>query len=515
MASAYVNSGSIINCYNDGRISTTYSAPAGGIVGANEHMDIFCCYNRGTIDTGKSHYGRGIGGTGNSPGSFTVDSCYYLKGSGDDPTYPGYYTYNLPSSVSINVTEMTDTAMKDGTLLTVLNVNGLAYVAGDDGYPVLYWEKESGDGTLNVTNPEGGTINTSATGTMSNGTVVYLTAKAQTGWNFRYFMLDQNQMTGDYVTVNGDTNVSAYMESSKAGVLRILPNAVCDITVKKNGLILVDGELQEVTGYPVAAGDSLYEGDRLLVTATLKDGVAPDDPNMDYKAAVGSANPYTYQFSYTGSEQEESSSPVYTVDERINAEEVSLTLAVVPETTLKLWKYIPDTSWYDGTKTSYTLTTPEQLAGLDSLVEAGKDFAGITILLGNDISLLNTDGTEGSRGWDGIGNTEKSFAGTFDGRGHRITDFNGTYAGLFATVVGDSSSDRAQIKDVSVYGTGTGQYASGIVGAAKNTLISGCNNYVVINAGSTYTAGILGKDNGGCLPEGWAVSSGICLRPDK
>ncbi len=499
VASAYVNSGSIINCYNDGKISTTYSAPAGGIVGANEHMDIYCCYNRGKIDTGKNHYGRGIGGTGNSPGSFTVDSCYYLKGSGDDTSYPGYYTYNLPASVSINVTEMTDATMKDGTLLSALNVNGIAYVTGDDGYPVLYWEKESGNGNLVVTNPEGGTISVSASGSLSNGTVVYLKAEAQTGWNFRYFTLDNNQMTGDYVTVNGDTNVSAYMESSKAGVLRILPNAVCDISVKKNGLILVNGELQEVTGYPVAAGDSLYEGDKLLITATLKEGVVPDDPNMDYKAAVGSANPYTYQFTYTGTDREDSNSPVYTVDERINTDDVSLTLNVVAETTPKLWKYIPDTSWYDGNKTSYTITTPEQLAGLDSLVEEGNDFKGITISLGNNISLLNTDGTEGSRGWDGIGSAEHAFAGTFDGRGYRITDYNGVYAGLFANVEGDSSSDKAQIRNVSVYGTGTGQYASGIAGAAKYALISDCSSFLVLNGGSTYMAGILGKDNGGCV----------------
>ncbi len=499
VASAYVNSGSIINCYNDGKISTVYSAPAGGIVGANEHMDIFCCYSRGTIDTGKNHYGRGIGGTGNSPGNFTVDSCYYLKGSGDDTTYPGYYTYNLPSSVSINVTEMTNAAMMDGTLLSALNVNGQAYVTGDEGYPVLYWEKSSGDGTLTVTNPEGGIVTASKEGNLPNGTVVYLNAKNENGWNFRYFTLDNNQMTGDYVTVNGDTNVSAYMESSKAGVLRILPNAVCDITVKKNGLILIDGALQEVTGYPVAAGDSLYEGDKLLITATLKDGVVPVDPNMDYKAAVGSANPYTYQFTYTGSDQESSNSQVYTVDERINAEDVSLTLNVVAETTPKLWKYISDISWYDGEQKQYTLTTPEQLAGLDTLVEEGNDFSGVTISLGNDIALKNTDGTEGSRGWDGIGNAEKGFAGTFDGRGYRITDFNGVYAGLFANTSGESSSNMAQIKNVSVYGTGTGQYASGIIGAAKNTLISDCSSYMVLNDGSTYMGGILAKDNGGCV----------------
>ena len=497
VASAYVDSGSIINCYNDGQIFTTYAAPAGGIVGANDHMDIFCCYNRGTINTGTYHYGRGIGGTGNSPGNFTVDSCYYLKGSGDDTNYPGYYTYNLPASVSINVTEMTNANMKNGTLLSALNVNGTAYVTGDEGYPVLYWEKNTGEGTLTVFNPEGGTVTASASGILANGTVVYLSSQQETGWNFRYFTLNQNQITGDYVTVNGDTQVSVYLESSKAGVLRILPNAACDISVIKNGMILVDGELQEVTGYPVEAGDSLYEGDKLMITASLKDGVEPDDPNMDYRAAVGSANPYTYQFTYSGDGTEESNSPVFTVDERINADEVSLTLNVVPETTPKLWKNISDTSWYDGEKSSYTLTTPAQLAGLDTLVEDGTDFSGITIQLGNDISLLNTDGTEGSRGWDGIGNADKAFAGTFDGKGYRITDYNGVGFGLFARIKGQSTSSRAQIKNVSVYGTGTGQYASGITGMAMYASISNCGSYVVLDEGSSYIGGIVGIEQGG------------------
>ncbi len=46
-------------------------------------------------------------------------------------------------------------------------------------------------------------------------------------------------------------------------------------------------------------------------------------------------------------------------------------------------------SWYNGTDTEFTLTTPAQLAGVAELVNSNTaDFAGKTIRLGADISLL-------------------------------------------------------------------------------------------------------------------------------
>ena len=48
-----------------------------------------------------------------------------------------------------------------------------------------------------------------------------------------------------------------------------------------------------------------------------------------------------------------------------------------------------DLSWYNGTDTEFTLTTPAQLAGVAELVNSNTaDFAGKTIRLGADISLL-------------------------------------------------------------------------------------------------------------------------------
>ena len=482
--------GSIINCYNTGNLNANYAAPTGGIIGSNESMDIFCCYNTGTVYTNRNSRGRGIGAD-NSGSNYTVDNCAYLEGCGDDPDYPGYYSYNLAPSVSVNVTEMTAAQMRSDALLQLLNTNGTAYVADDDGYPILYWEAEQGEGSLSVVQAEGGTIDPEAQGTLANGTVVYLSNTADAGYNFRYYTLNGDPVTGDYVTVNGVSQVSAYFESSKPGVLKIEQNKVCNISVKKNGIIMNGGQAQTVTNYPVVAGDSIYEGDLLVVEATIKDGMVPDDPSLQYSSTAGLANPFQYEYTYTGSDAYTTSVQTYTVTDKINGSDVSLTLKVVPQTTQKLWRYVGDTSWYNETSTVFTLTTANQLAGLQVLVQNGNSFSGKTIKLGKDISLANNDGTTGTRYWDGIGTYANPFSGTFDGQGHKITDLEGNAYGLFAYCYGTENA-RASIKNLDIYGKVNGVDASGIVSRAKYTDIENCNSYCALYGSSGYSGGILG-----------------------
>lgn len=58
------------------------------------------------------------------------------------------------------------------------------------------------------------------------------------------------------------------------------------------------------------------------------------------------------------------------------------------------WDGVVDLSWYNRTDTEFTLTTPAQLAGLAALVNSNTaDFAGKTIRLGADISLLRYEET--------------------------------------------------------------------------------------------------------------------------
>ena len=58
------------------------------------------------------------------------------------------------------------------------------------------------------------------------------------------------------------------------------------------------------------------------------------------------------------------------------------------------WDGAVDLSWYNGTDTEFTITTARQLAGVAEPVNSNTaDFAGKTIRLGPDISLLRYEET--------------------------------------------------------------------------------------------------------------------------
>ncbi len=97
----------------------------------------------------------------------------------------------------------------------------------------------------------------------------------------------------------------------------------------------------------------------------------------------------------------------------------------------------PDTSWYTGDKTEYTLTTADQLVGFHSLRSATCTFEGVTIKLDCDV-ILNEGTLEEiiARGgknhaWKQL-NSAHEFRGTFDGQGHTIS---GLYMKLSSSAV--------------------------------------------------------------------------------
>ena len=82
-----------------------------------------------------------------------------------------------------------------------------------------------------------------------------------------------------------------------------------------------------------------------------------------------------------------------------------------------------DVSWYDESRTEFTISTPEQLAGLAYLVNTYHQFRGKTVTLANDIDLAE-------HLWVPIGRNSRNaqsvaiFGGTFDGGGHVIRNLN-------------------------------------------------------------------------------------------
>ena len=173
-----------------------------------------------------------------------------------------------------------------------------------------------------------------------------------------------------------------------------------------------------------------------------------------------------------------------------------------------VWNGQSDISWYNPENTSvneYTLTNPQQLAGLAELVDGGNDFAGKTIKLDVDVILSEEN-------WDPIGDnrTDNAFKGVFDGQNHTILGahitgdhcFNGAVYGskegwgLFSLV------DGATIKNLKVDGATFGSYTvitGTIAGYANNTTF---DNIEITNtkiAGyNWYSGGVVGWAAGEC-----------------
>ena len=130
-----------------------------------------------------------------------------------------------------------------------------------------------------------------------------------------------------------------------------------------------------------------------------------------------------------------------------------------------------DTSWYDASRNSFSISTPEQLAGIASLDNRGIDFSGKTITLANDIYLVG-------KKWTPIG-TNESFQGTFNGLGRTISNMTITanieYTGLFALIGSNAVIENVNLANVNIssYSSGSGGIAGGNNGTITNCKSSG------------------------------------------
>ena len=152
---------------------------------------------------------------------------------------------------------------------------------------------------------------------------------------------------------------------------------------------------------------------------------------------------------------------------------VMLSTLIVPEVISFASKadvptYSVDTSWYDSSASTFTLTTPGQLLGFFQLLANTTDFYGKTIKLADDIDLnpgwngnLTVSGTTPSlpasapnQIWTGDkrqndSSTGRWFHGTFDGQGHTI---KGIYS-YYDNNVASSGIFGAFSQELAKYGT--------------------------------------------------------------
>ncbi len=180
-----------------------------------------------------------------------------------------------------------------------------------------------------------------------------------------------------------------------------------------------------------------------------------------------------------------------------------------------------NTSWYNTSETSFTIDSPEKLAGLAELVNDGTDdFEGKTIVLGNDI-VLDTwladggGGNNSGKGWVPIGgyydSVDRYFNGLFDGGGFTVSGLwinqPMEYAvGLFAQTNSSAHIRNLKVEIDNSVGAGIkGQgRVGGLVGVNKGK-ITGCavlhkadETGAAIRGGSlyNYSGGLAGENRG-------------------
>lgn len=186
----------------------------------------------------------------------------------------------------------------------------------------------------------------------------------------------------------------------------------------------------------------------------------------------------------------------------------------------------PDTLWYTENKDGkeYTLTKPEELAGLSVLVNTYQyTFEGKTIKLGNDVNLAKTVGEETVL-WTPVGLYSRGykidipFKGTFDGQGHTIDGMQVSGAveagGLFGNLNGATVRNLVIGVNSSVTSTHISAQVGSVAGLTVKSRILNCTNRTAVSSpGSTnvYVGGIAGRMSmdgyiGGCKNYG-AVSN--------
>ena len=157
--------------------------------------------------------------------------------------------------------------------------------------------------------------------------------------------------------------------------------------------------------------------------------------------------------------------------------------------------WTPDIAGYwagEGTQANpYVISTAAGLEMLAALVEDGSSFSGKYFELGSDIDM------SGIGTFNGIGTSSRIFYGTFDGKGHSISNFTITAngqneAGLFRYKQSGAVKNVA-VNNATINGA---VYAGGVVGYSKST-VSGCTvKDCIITAsatsGNSYAGGVIG-----------------------
>lgn len=192
-----------------------------------------------------------------------------------------------------------------------------------------------------------------------------------------------------------------------------------------------------------------------------------------------------------------------------------------PPANAQIYNGTPDTSWYVSGQTEYTLTTPEQLAGLNKIRNDSKGattFAGTTIKLGAD--MIFNDGAiekilsngDSNKLWL-TADESYPFEGTFDGQGHTVSgiylklDTNegaSAIQGIFGAVGKNATIKNLKLINSVVTGPAAvndiklGTLISRVVGDNANVTVSDVEIHSAVNEGG-HNVGQVGGTVGGIV----------------
>ena len=298
-------------------------------------------------------------------------------------------------------------------------------------------------------------------------------------------------INGADVTIVGDGVVDAEAGMNNSYGINILNDgqltiengtfygAMTAVQVQRGSLVVNGGSffLAETVG-EVAPGQAKYIIN--CIDAAFKDGTA----TVELRGG-------TYGYDYTAYPEGEGTTYVadgcFVVEEELGGKTVYTIIGA-------------DTSWYNETDTSFTLTEAGELLGLAQLVNGGNDFAGKTIVLGGNVDLAGIAWTPVGNGTrNGSAAAGNAFKGTFDGAGYTITGLtctgeaaeDGTY-GLFGVVDGGTVKNF-KLAEVSVNianGENVGAVAGLLVGGGT---ISGVDVLSGSVAGGDGVGGLVGR----------------------
>lgn len=474
----------ITDCYNRGEIKGTYMAGStiglldayrqAGIIayiGSARDVTIANCYNEGALS---STYG--------------ARDCYAIVGFVTEEAKSNYVTilnsYGKTGQAAAPDTSLladceyaqkTEAEMQDAAFAQALlgayipdsfGTDGNVWVNG--GFPLLYWQNPEINAekyTVSVhpdvdpenSAPVGGTLQVTPKGEQRYYTRVTLEAEPLAGFLLVNYTVSEDggpaqplsKSDNKYVittnTVFGAVFRSVaekklYIDDAESNPGGVKTHA---ITVTKTSGCMKDaqGTFTKVDpkapNPPVLAdGDDIFEGDVIKVEAALTQAVNDTEVVSDLTME------YNGEFTMTVNGAAQVGNNVDGIGYEADGT-TDVAVSATPQTGLKSWKTLADTSWYDAAPNadSYTLETTAQLAGLAKVVNEYQTsdkkpvtFEGKTIALKSTVqnngafSLLDTrPGCTGiQRYWNSIGgngDAEKVFKGTFDGGGLEILEF--------------------------------------------------------------------------------------------